>query len=875
MADAQKTIDLIFNGIDKTGAATMAALDNAKKFTGSLQNVTAPIADFTMGAVKLEAGLLAAGLAMTVFAVKVAGDFDQGFRQISTLFDASEEDLANFRNSVQEYAATSSKSSQDVLASLAAAIGAGVEYQDALALITVSERLAIATKADMVGTTEVLVGTMNAYGMSTKDAGELADLMFQIIKDGKIEMNDLSASLANVTPIAAAAGIGMKEVGAAIAVLTAAGMQPSTAIDALKSAISNIIKPSEQAKKMAAELGIEFDVNALKSKGLAGVLQDVALKTGGSADKMAVLIGDVNGLSAVLTLTGPQATNFGTTIKSMGESAGSVSVAYEKMAGAMENVGQRVTNAFEGMLATIGTPLLNEFGGIADAIAGIFNAIGAGAKSGGLKDLAAYVESVFGDIQKSLETVAKNLPAALASADFSGFKNGIEAVVNALKSLFSGIDITSVDGLKNTIELAGTAFLGLSKYVAGVIEVFKPLFDTLVSVGQGAKGVDLSILELAGNLGGIATQLNIVLPLFTGLLTIMTAKQAFGLVDSLKSLTPAIGALTAGPGSVVALGAAFALAGVSVGTTLNPYIDAFVSKLSGSETTLGGWIYDLVNGAEEVEKLGTSTAGAAVSVGKIGDEFVKTKMTHAEAQKAMREIDATFEKTAVSATKLAKSTDDVNTYAMKTVPIIDAATGKITGYEQQLVKSAEGTIKLGSASDKAGTGLTKIATETDKAKEATRKWNEEIAKMAFEEKIAQIESATKITTARIEADAKVMVAAFDSVASTITSTGDVLKGLQSQMSGFDNLSFSTQYKIEAQIEKENKRRDDAFKLQKDLTEAQIAQMKAQTEAMLKGDGLIKIDGAGLAPHLEAFMWEVLKAIQIKVNKDGLKMLLGA
>ena len=77
-----------------------------------------------------------------------------------------------------------------------------------------------------------------------------------------------------------------------------------------------------------------------------------------------------------------------------------------------------------------------------------------------------------------------------------------------------------------------------------------------------------------------------------------------------------------------------------------------------------------------------------------------------------------------------------------------------------------------------------------------------------------------------------------------------------------------------QVEKENEHRDRSFELQKELTEAQIAQMKAQTDALLKGDGLIKIDGAGLKPHLEAFMWEILSEIQVKVNKDGLKMLLG-
>jgi hypothetical protein len=89
------------------------------------------------------------------------------------------------------------------------------------------------------------------------------------------------------------------------------------------------------------------------------------------------------------------------------------------------------------------------------------------------------------------------------------------------------------------------------------------------------------------------------------------------------------------------------------------------------------------------------------------------------------------------------------------------------------------------------------------------------------------------------------------------------------------MGFSQQWKITEQIDKENKLRQDAFDLQKKLTEAQIKMMNAQTDALINGDGLITINGDGLAPHLEAFMWEVLKAIQVKVNADGLKMLLGA
>ena len=167
----------------------------------------------------------------------------------------------------------------------------------------------------------------------------------------------------------------------------------------------------------------------------------------------------------------------------------------------------------------------------------------------------------------------------------------------------------------------------------------------------------------------------------------------------------------------------------------------------------------------------------------------------------------------------------------------------------------------------------KSAKETQKAEEAAARMRLELEKLASNERIALIEANVQINVAQIEADAKKTIAAFESISAAIDSTGTTLGTLFGLM-GNDKLSFRELFKLEAEADKESKRRDEALKLQKDLTEAQIAMMQAQTDAINSGDGLIKISGDGLQPHLEAFMWEILKAIQVRVNQDGLKMLLG-
>ena len=932
MADAQKTIELIFQGVDKTGAATAAAVKNLESFGGSLKGATQPVADFTVAALKVEAGVLAVGAAFTTFAVKSAADFDAAFRQITTLFDATDEDLARFKDSILEYASGSSASLEEITNSLSAAIGSGVEYSKSLDLIATAEKLSVATRADLKGTTEVLVSTLNAYGLSTSEAGSVSDKLFQIIKDGKIEMTDLSASLANITPIAATAGVSLDEIGAGIATLTAAGVQPSTAIDALRSALSNIIKPSEQAKKLANELGIEFDANALKSKGLAGVLDDVQKATGGSADKMAILFGDVQGLSAVMTLTGSQAEAFADSLGSMGKAAGAVDAAFAKMNGSVEQSSAKAVNALKALLVEIGTPLLDEFGGIATAIAKVFAAVADSVKDGALSGLVEYIEGLAGEIQKAFEQIATNLPAALAKVDLSGFTQGLDAVVGSVKGLFDGFDLGSADGLARAIETLGAAFLGLSKYAAGVIESFEPMFDLLVEVGKGAAGVDSSVFALAGNIGGVVTQANLLaggltglVPMFEGLLALLVAKQGVGLVGAMGALATGSGALATALGSAGLVAAAGA-AGYAVGTVLNDGINKVVSSVSGSETTLGAWIYDLVNSADDAKGFAVTVDGLRISIEDLNQgvesgkyvwddvtgawtsavkqadvlaegldgvagavrkvskdgitEYVDAmgnvvKYTEDSAGALQRWNDAVLaaggvlDESTSGAQSFAEANRAVFDATTAIVPIIDEATGKVVGYEQNLLATGKALDTVG----KNTSGIKKSAEELAKAEEAAQKLKLELEKIASNERIKTLEFRAQIDVARIQADAQKVVAAFDSINAGIQSTGETLSSLWDSL-GSGDLSFSQMFALQRELDKESQRRDQEFRLQEDLTRKQIEMMDAQINALNNGDGMIKISGDGLQPHLEAFMWEILKAIQVRVNADGLKMLLG-
>ena len=169
--------------------------------------------------------------------------------------------------------------------------------------------------------------------------------------------------------------------------------------------------------------------------------------------------------------------------------------------------------------------------------------------------------------------------------------------------------------------------------------------------------------------------------------------------------------------------------------------------------------------------------------------------------------------------------------------------------------------------------LTGGAEASDKAAQAAKKTALELEKIASNERIKTIEASVNLNIAQLESDTEKALAVFDNLGTVIQTTSDGLGGLFA-LFGSSNVSLRERFQIEDQIELENERRAEALELQKELTKAQIAQLKARNAALQRGDALITVDGAGLQPHLEAFMFEVLEAVQVRVNAEGLDMLVG-
>jgi len=311
---------------------------------------------------------------------------------------------------------------------------------------------------------------------------------------------------------------------------------------------------------------------------------------------------------------------------------------------------------------------------------------------------------------------------------------------------------------------------------------------------------------------------------------------------------------------------------------------AETSRLARSGSAdLIDWTQQINQSAAETKRLGLEGTGATA---ELVDAYKKLGFT-------AKSIGADFVEAFATIVKSADSTGDEISKALRVViPKIDnadelervvsslqkaAEDGKITWarYGVEVDKASEAFLKNTGYVKESASEIKKQADETKRAEENAAKLALELEKLASNERIKALEFKAEIDVANIEAQTKRVEAAFEAINNTINSTGETLVSLVDTFAASAGmLSFSELRVITDQIDAERRLREQSFELQKELTRAQIDAIKAQTRAVEGGGALIKIDGAGLQPQLEAFMWEILRTIQVRVNQQGLKLLLG-
>mgnify|MGYP000839595064 FL=1 len=118
------------------------------------------------------------------------------------------------------------------------------------------------------------------------------------------------------------------------------------------------MKPTSEGAKLADSLGLAFDAEALKAKGLRGVLDDVYASTKGDVGMMTQLFGSVEALNFVFAIMKNNGDTFTSVMNDMNRKGGSTEEAYRKMADTVIMQGRRIGASFAVGMKRFGTIFL-------------------------------------------------------------------------------------------------------------------------------------------------------------------------------------------------------------------------------------------------------------------------------------------------------------------------------------------------------------------------------------------------------------------------------------------------------------------------------------------------------------------------------------
>ncbi len=888
MATLQKTVEIIFGGKNEVSKTIGAIEKDFNVLNSAVTSVTAPLAKAGDAVLKMDAALMALAIGGMAYAIKQSADFNQSFALISTSITATGGNLDKYRTDVLNYSTTSVKSIADINASLYTAAQAGIKYSESLEFIRAAEQLAVANKANLNTTVDLLTGTMNAYGFTVQDVGKLNDVFFQSTLIGKQTIDELGTSMGQVVGIAANAGVSFEELNAAIATLTAKGMNTETAITAVKNVITTLVSPSKEAAGAAQALGLNFSLAELTSKGFSGMLTEIMAKTGGSKEKMVELFSEIRAMNGVLSLTGDGMKFFNKALDETKNSAGNAEAAYQKMVVTFSNQMQMVKNVAEVTMIDIGTKLEPMAAKLAGSFGDLFKGIKIGVDSGAFDPLFAYLEQVAGSLSTWFSGIAAAMPEAFSKLDFAKLIEAFNELGRAISGYLGGLDLTKADDLAGAMQTIIDIITGIVNITAGMADAFRPFASVIVDFFKSLADGGPETQETTGKILAFSMAIQDAgLAVVAAILAIDEFKVSVsGLFNTLAGGVQVLWngfeiLLTAIKGMVIVIGGLFVGLLDKLTFGLLPGLDSMKAKLTEWGSTIGPSFEK--NGAEAAAGLSRLTSGLAQLGAESGTTKEKTKKLHAELSGIPESVTTAIK--LIGAEAVASSAKDVKTDIAKEIPEKWQTMVEVLA-DGTSISAADGMIKktfpdgttyytnLGVTTDDASIAAAKkkidAAAPNKKEIEATLKYDEARIKAQSEIIGKSLEWKAKVDIAQAEAAAEGIKAAFSSVSTGITSTGDLIGSLFSTMKS----GSADAWEIEEQVRKENERRGQEFALQARLTNAQIENIEARTKAMEKGDAMIKISADGLKPQLEAFMWAVLEAVQIRANESGSEFLLG-
>ena len=499
---------------------------NTSGFNRGVKNIEGSMGNLGKTAGRI-GGMIAGALGGTAImgAIKksISGfqEMETGLREISTLVSGDmQPTIEKYGESVENVMKATGNSTDEATSAVYNFVSAFGDLDDASGILEVASKQSIAGVTETKTAIDFLASTIFGFGAPATEemAMQMANLGQMTVKLARTTLPELEAAIRESTATANQLNVSPEEYFANIAAGTKILGSATQTGTAFKMVLSNLLKPTEAMTEAlsgyAVKIGLSEDASAaaiIAADGFSVGLRGIVKEAGGSDEKLGEMFQSVNALNLAMALTGPLTSEVDKNLTAMGDTAGTVDEAYEKMADTSEMTTKKMkaqaeifTSTFGELFDSVTRPMVENFTVVMEGWTDRLKTF-----TKGFKDWQAELandDSVGGEMLKTLTGAAPlTVPimfavaatqrglASMLESGVGGLGKGLQLVGGKLLSaagtaaMSIGISIGISDMQENAKEGA------FKQVVAGALGVAAGALTGSVAAGQMVYGITVAV----------------------------------------------------------------------------------------------------------------------------------------------------------------------------------------------------------------------------------------------------------------------------------------------------------------------------------------------------------------------------------------------
>ena len=442
-------------------------------------------------------------------AVKTTADFDAEMSTVQSISGATGDDLDALRDKALEMGSVTAFSASEAASAMEYMAMAGWSTEDMLAGISGVMDAAAASGEDLASTSDILTDGLTAFGMAASDSAHFADVLVAAGNNANTNVAMMGETFKYAGAVCGTLGISLEDAAIATGLMGNAGIKASQAGTALRSGLTKLIDPTDDAAAAMEKYGFAVQTNEDGSVNFMATMQNLRASMAGldattQAAALSTIFGTeaLSGWSAIVTASEDDFNNLTTAIY------GCEGAAQEAANVKLDNLSGQITilkSTIEGIAIQIGDILMPTIRKVVGVI----------------QEWATAFANADEDTKKNLVTIA-GVVAAIGPL-ILGVSNAIKVVqkvVNAFKLMKTGLaavkvalagPLAPIAAIVAAIAALVAAFMHLWNTNEGFRTAITEIWNEIVSTVSGfIKGIEERLAGLGITFEDIGTAIKAI-----------------------------------------------------------------------------------------------------------------------------------------------------------------------------------------------------------------------------------------------------------------------------------------------------------------------------------------------------------------------------